>query len=325
MWNSFIPITKILLEQGRVIFVGSETVWVDILTSESLLLSTRERWCWKQRKWKCEPLLKIRKCCLWTPTKMKTCLYKINHMKELQSMANKFVRNVEEEMVEPANVIFGDNMITPSLPRLYKKPAKPLFDRQPEKCRRTFPSAVEVSSDTGSWYLRSQVQLYLLFWLHSSNVCQTLAQSNLSLPPVKPDFLKMQLESLSVTQALSGAIIILHLNIRSLKNLKVCQCASFRRKSRVYWTSLLVYSREKLWFRHNCSTWFYLEYSPLNFAPIRCANVGMLAANPGTQILFANTEFITIFWQKHFLRETIQKPTFFQKNWPPDKIYPIDK
>ena len=45
--------------------------------------------------------------------------YKINHMNELQSLANKFVRNVEVERVEdPAHVTFGDNISTPSLPKL---------------------------------------------------------------------------------------------------------------------------------------------------------------------------------------------------------------
>ena len=48
--------------------------------------------------------------------------YKINHMNELHRLANKFVRIVEEEMVEePANVIVGDNISTLSLPELSKK------------------------------------------------------------------------------------------------------------------------------------------------------------------------------------------------------------
>ena len=45
-------------------------------------------------------------------------------------------------MEKPANVTFGYNISTPSLPKLSKKPATPLFDRQPEKRRRTFPSPV---------------------------------------------------------------------------------------------------------------------------------------------------------------------------------------
>ena len=69
-------------------------------------------------------------------------------MNELQSLANKFVRNVEEMVKEPANVILGDIISTLSLPKLSKEPATLLFDMQPENRRRTFPYPVaEESSD----------------------------------------------------------------------------------------------------------------------------------------------------------------------------------
>ena len=91
--------------------------------------------------------------------------YKINHVNKLHSLAKNFDRNVEEEMVEePANVIYGDNMITPSLPNLSKEPATPLFDRQLENRRHTFSSPVaDESSDNRQLILRLEVQLYLLF------------------------------------------------------------------------------------------------------------------------------------------------------------------
>ena len=58
-------------------------------------------------------------------------LYKINHMNDLLSFANKCARNVGEEVVEePSNIIFEDKMINPSLPKLSKKPGTPLSDRQ---------------------------------------------------------------------------------------------------------------------------------------------------------------------------------------------------
>ena len=80
--------------------------------------------------------------------------YKINHMNELLSLANKFGRNVEKMVEEPANIIFGDSISTPSPPKLSKKPAISLFARQPEKRRCIFPSPVaEESSD--KWQLRS--------------------------------------------------------------------------------------------------------------------------------------------------------------------------
>ena len=70
-------------------------------------------------------------------------------MNDLQGLDNKFVRNVEEEKVaELAKVIFGDTIITSSLPKPSKKPATLLFDRQPQKRWPTFPSPVaEESSD----------------------------------------------------------------------------------------------------------------------------------------------------------------------------------
>ena len=65
----------------------------------------------------------------------------------MQCLATKVVRNIEEEIVwETVKIIFGDNMITLSLPKLSKKPATLLFDRQPEKRRRTFPSPVAGAS-----------------------------------------------------------------------------------------------------------------------------------------------------------------------------------
>ena len=49
---------------------------------------------------------------------------------------------------EPANVIFVENISTPSRTKLSKKPATPLFERQPEKRTRTFLCPVtEESSD----------------------------------------------------------------------------------------------------------------------------------------------------------------------------------
>ena len=126
---------------------------------------------------------------------------KINHVNEMQSLANKFVRNVEEEMVEePANFIFSDNASPPSLHKLSRIPATPLFDRQPEKRRYTFPSAVEEESSDNRQLISEITNSNVPALLTAlSNVCQKLVQSNLGPPPVKPDPLKIQHESLNWT------------------------------------------------------------------------------------------------------------------------------
>ena len=84
-------------------------------------------------------------------------------MTDLLRFADKCARKVGEEVVEePAN-IFGDNIINPSLPKLSEKPATPLFDRQREKHRSTFPSPVAKDSSDNRQLMRLQVHLYLLF------------------------------------------------------------------------------------------------------------------------------------------------------------------
>ena len=142
-------------------------------------------------------------------------------MNELQSLPNKFVRNVEEEMVEDsANVIFGDNISTPSLPKLSKKNAQHHFMTGNQKNVSALSPLLQQKSlpTTGRWHLRWQVQLYLLFWMHFRNGCQTLGQSNLCPPPpVKQDPLKIQYKGLNETQSLFEGISVIHLNTRSKK------------------------------------------------------------------------------------------------------------
>ena len=102
--------------------MGSETVWVDISTSESVLLSDIETMM-EAKNLKIRTITENQQVFALNPNKdEKVPPYKINHMKELQSLAEKFVRNVEEEMLEePANVIFGDNISTTRVPKISKK------------------------------------------------------------------------------------------------------------------------------------------------------------------------------------------------------------
>ena len=141
-------------------------------------------------------------------------------MNELQSLPNKFVRNVEEEMVEDsANVIFGDHTSTPSLPKLSKKKrATPLYDRQPEKRKRTFPSpAAEESSDNRQ--VTSEMTSAIVPALLNAlpQWVSNTGQSNLCPPPVKQDPLKIQHKGLHETQSLFEGISVIHLNTRSKK------------------------------------------------------------------------------------------------------------
>ena len=52
--------------------------------------------------------------------------------------------------------------------------------------------------------------------------------------------------------------------------------------------------------KSNCFTWFYLEYPPLAFPPIRSGKVRMLADNRGfAEFLFEFTELSQIFHRNH--------------------------
>ena len=78
-------------------------------------------------------------------------------MNELQSLGNKFVPGGEEEVIEePANSVFDDNMIIPSMPQLSKKHATPLYDKQTEKRWRIFHSPV-AEEPSENWQLISEI------------------------------------------------------------------------------------------------------------------------------------------------------------------------
>ena len=83
---------------------------------------------------------------------------------------------------EPANVVFGDNINTPSLPKLSKKSATPLFDRQPEERRRTFPSPIAKESDNRLLIFEIASAFYPAF-LTALQQCVSNTGTVQSLPP----------------------------------------------------------------------------------------------------------------------------------------------
>ena len=70
---------------------------------------------------------------------------------------------------------------------------------------------------------------------------------------------------------------------------------------------------------NNCSTWFSLEYPPLEFPPFRSANAGLLPENLVADncgfIEFENSQLMTIFWNETLYTGNYIKIYFFSKNF----------